>query len=56
VGSHPLVGVEEGDNNPIPTTAFTVPMTVKFTKAGTYKYQCQVDDGLGMIGTITVTE
>jgi plastocyanin len=56
VGSHPLVGVEEGNNNPIPTAASTIPVTVKFTKAGTYNYQCQVHDGLGMIGTITVTE
>lgn len=56
VGSHPLVGIDEGNNNPIPTTVSTVPVTVKFTKAGTYKYQCQVHDGLGMIGTITVTE
>jgi plastocyanin len=56
VGSHPLVGVEEGNNNPIPTTASTVPLTVKFTKVGTYKFQCQVHDGLGMNGTITVTE
>ena len=56
VASHPLVGVEEGNNNPIPTTASTVPVTVKFTIAGTYKYQCQVHEGLGMVGTITVTE
>lgn len=56
VGSHPLVGVEEGNNNPIPTMALTVPVTVKFIKAGIYNYQCQVHDGLGMIGTITVTE
>ena len=56
VDSHPLVGVEEGNNNPIPTTASTVPVTAKFTKAGTYKYHCQVHEGLGMIGTITVTE
>jgi plastocyanin len=56
VNSHPLVGVDEGNNNPIPTTASTVPVTAKFTKAGTYKYHCQVHDGLGMIGTITVTE
>jgi plastocyanin len=56
VDLHPLVGVEEGNNNPIPTAASTVPVTVKFTKAGTYKYHCQIHDGLGMIGTITVTE
>ncbi len=56
VGSHPLVGVEEGNNNPIPITASTVPVTVKFTKAGTYKYHCQIHEGLGMIGTITVTD
>jgi plastocyanin len=56
VGSHPLVGVEEGNNNPIPTTVSTVPVTVKFSKAGTYRYQCQEHDGLGMVGTITVTE
>jgi plastocyanin len=55
VGLHPLVGVEEGNNNPIPTTASTLPVTVKFTKAGTYKYHCQIHEGLGMIGTITVT-
>ena len=52
---HPLVGIEEGNSNPIPTAETKAALKVTFTKAGTYKFKCQFHDGFGMNGTITVT-
>jgi plastocyanin len=53
--SHPLVGLDEGNSNPIPTAEATSSQKITFTKAGIYKFKCRIHDGLGMNGTITVT-
>ena len=52
---HPLVGLDEGNSNPIPAAETTSPLKITFTKAGTFKFKCIRHDGLGMNGTITVT-
>jgi plastocyanin len=52
---HPLVGLDEGNTNPIPAAETKAALKVTFTKAGTYKFKCQFHDGIGMNGTITVT-
>jgi plastocyanin len=52
---HPLVGLDEGNSNPIPTAESIVPQKITFTKTGTFKFKCIRHDGLGMNGTITVT-
>jgi plastocyanin len=54
-GSHPLVGIEEGNSNPIPASETKSDLKVTFTKAGTYKFICQFHVGLGMNGTVIVT-
>jgi plastocyanin len=53
--SHPLVGIDEGNNNPIPASETKADLKVTFTKAGTYKFKCQFHDGINMNGTIIVT-
>jgi plastocyanin len=53
--THPLVGIDEGNSNPIPAAETTSAVKVTFTKAGTYKFKCVRHDGFGMNGTVTVT-